>query len=107
MGCGYGIVSAWIISYYGAKQQSDANTYVIDAIDSAPLAVDLTKLNIGSMLSSGVRNIKFSAYQSDVFSHPELGKSFYDCILTNPPFSAGKVVVQEFIRESHKHLRPG
>lgn len=28
-------------------------------------------------------------------------------IISNPPFSAGKKVVQAFIRQSYDHLRPG
>ncbi len=105
LGCGYGVVSAWIISHYAATKQS--KKIILDAVDSAPLAIDLTNTNINTLLNTAVREITFHAIQSDVLTNKYFDNKEYDCILTNPPFSAGKKIVFEFIRQSFEHLRPG
>jgi 16S rRNA (guanine1207-N2)-methyltransferase len=105
LGCGYGIVSAWIISQYSATGQT--KKIIIDAVDSSPLAIDLTTLNIKTLLGSSVRDITFQAIQSDVLTDKYFEGKEYDCIITNPPFSAGKKSVFAFISQSFNHLRPG
>jgi len=49
-------------------------------------------------------NAECSIIHSDIFSDKSLNEKYFDIILTNPPFSAGKNICEQFISESYKHL---
>lgn len=49
-------------------------------------------------------NVDCHVLKSDLFSNTELHNKYFDTILTNPPFSAGKNICKEFIRQSFNHL---
>jgi 16S rRNA G1207 methylase RsmC len=91
LGCGWGAVGILLAKkgFTGAITASDVNQR----------AVDYTKKNARRL---HVKNI--TVVQSDLFaSLPEL----YDCILTNPPYVAGRELCYLFITESYAHLRKG
>ena len=92
LGCGYGIVG---ISIKKANPQTD-----VVMVDVNDRAVKLAKDNCRE------NNVSMTVLKSDVFSNPGVSDKKFDVILTNPPFSAGKDVCIEFIRQSFDHLNP-
>ena len=61
-------------------------------------AVRLAKQNCAE------NNVDIKVYKSNIFSNPDLDQKKFDVILTNPPFSAGKKICLDFIRQSFIHL---
>jgi len=45
--------------------------------------------------------------KSDIFSNPVIAAKKFDVVLTNPPFSAGKNMCIEFVKQSFEHLNAG
>lgn len=105
LGCGYGLVSTYITDQYKKNNYPDISHLHIDACDSSPLAVEVTHTNLQSHKSTP--NFSFHTQDSDILSDSYFLKKSYDIIISNPPFSAGKQVVKEFIRQAYNHLRPG
>lgn len=93
LGCGYGIIGI-------AIKKSNANINVM-MCDVNERAVRLARENCTQ------NNVDIKVLKSDIFSNPELHEKKFDVILTNPPFSAGKDVCIEFIRQSFQHLNKG
>jgi 16S rRNA G1207 methylase RsmC len=46
LGCGYGLVSYFLISRYASKVSKSHSHFLLDACDSSPLAIDVTTANI-------------------------------------------------------------
>jgi len=90
LGCGYGIVGIAL-----KKRHIDAHVTMIDVNERA---VRLSKQNCEE------NNVECTVLKSDIFSAPELHHKKFDVILTNPPFSAGKRVCIEMIKQSFEHL---
>ena len=88
LGCGYGLVSCFLISRYASKISALQRQLILDACDSSPLAIDVTT----------------HVQLSDILSDQYFLSKTYDYILTNPPFSAGKATVQQFLQQSYHHL---
>ena len=88
VGCGNGVISAWLL-----KQQ-----VAVDAIDVDALAIEATRATAPNA----------SVFPSDVFENIH---QRYDLIVSNPPFHAGKRQTSEasvrLIEESPQHLSPG
>lgn len=102
--CGYGIVSCWLIAH--ANHQERLWNISIDAVDSSPLAVDLTQHNIKKTLWSHIDKSSFHVIESDGFKDKYFSHQSYNYIISNPPFSVGKKTVQSFISESYRYLVP-
>lgn len=90
LGCGYGIV--------GIAMKMLHPKAVITMIDINGRAVRMAKENCIE------NNTDAKILKSDIFSNPEIHDKKFDIILTNPPFSAGKKVCIEFIKQSLEHL---
>lgn len=90
LGCGYGIIGIAI-----KKKYPKVNMTMIDVNERA---VRLSRQNCEE------NDIICQVLKSDIFSAPELHHKNFDVILTNPPFSAGKKVCIEMIKQSHEHL---
>ena len=90
LGSGYGIIGMII-----KKLHPSINIHFSDINDRA---IQMTKLNLKENAIEG------KTYKGDIFANPELNTKKFDVILTNPPFSAGKSVCLEFIRQSFDHL---
>jgi 16S rRNA (guanine1207-N2)-methyltransferase len=100
-GCGYGLISAFIASQYTQKKFPDISRLHIDACDSSPLAVDVTETNLTPYLS---KNLTHRTLCSHLLSDSYFSDKTYTTIITNPPFSAGKAIVREFIQSAYDHL---
>lgn len=90
LGCGYGIIGITLKKHY-----SDINVTMIDVNDRA---IQLSKKNCDE------NDTECLVIKSDIFANPVLKDKKFDMILTNPPFSAGKKVCIEFIKQSFEHL---
>jgi 16S rRNA G1207 methylase RsmC len=90
LGCGYGVVGIAV-----KKAHPEIEICMIDINERA---VKLAKENCEQ------NNISATILKSDIFSNPGLTDKIFDTILTNPPFSAGKKICMEFIKQSHAHL---
>ncbi|MGV8171599.1 MAG: class I SAM-dependent methyltransferase [Candidatus Woesearchaeota archaeon] len=90
LGCGYGIIGIAL-----KRIHTDAHITMIDVNERA---VRLSKKNCEE------NNVECTVLKSDIFSAPELHHKKFDVILTNPPFSAGKKVCIEIIKQSFEHL---
>lgn len=92
LGCGFGLVSSYIAHQYNNTR---TNIY-IDACDSSALAVDVTLYNMQHYASA---NIQYDVRVSDSLGDEYFQDKYYNYIITNPPFSAGKQVVHKFIQD--------
>jgi 16S rRNA G1207 methylase RsmC len=90
LGCGYGIVG---IALKKAYPNLD-----ITLVDINDRAVKVSKQNCDE------NDAECIVLKSDILSNPALKDLKFDVILTNPPFSAGKNVCIEFIKQSFEHL---
>ena len=100
-GCGYGLISNFLAHQYNQKKFPDVSHLHIDACDSSPLAVDVTETNLKT---ESIKNFTHHTVCSDLLLDNYFSDKKYTTILTNPPFSAGKAVVKEFIQSSYAHL---
>jgi 16S rRNA (guanine1207-N2)-methyltransferase len=91
LGCGYGAVGIAI-----KKSHPDIKVTMSDVNARAIL---LAKRNCKE------NNSECEVLQSDLYG--SLAGRYFDTILVNPPFSAGKKLCIEIIRQSPAHLRPG
>lgn len=103
LGCGYGLVSSYLAYQYTRGILWWVDLFHIDACDSSPLAVQVTEHNMSSYSHSG---LSYHIQNSDILSDPYFSDKSYDSIITNPPFSAGKKVVKEFLKQAYDHLAP-
>ncbi|HYD03572.1 MAG TPA: methyltransferase [Alphaproteobacteria bacterium] len=92
LGCGYGIVGIVI-----KKKNPQCDVTMIDINDRA---VRMAKQNCEE------NKVECKVFKSNIFSHQEVSQKTFDVILTNPPFSAGKNVCIEIIKQSFDHLNP-
>lgn len=90
LGCGYGIVGIALKKHY-----PNLDVTLIDVNDRA---IQMSKKNCDE------NDTECAIYKSDIFSNPALKDKKFDIVLTNPPFSAGKKVCIEFIKQSFEHL---
>jgi len=88
LGCGYGIVGIALKKHY-----PNIDMILTDVNDRA---VRISKQNCDE------NDVVCSVIKSDIFSN--ISEKNFDIILTNPPFSAGKKVCVEFIKQSFEHL---
>ncbi len=87
LGCGWGAVAILITKRY--------KNLIVTASDVNTRAVKYTKKN------ARLHHLSITVKQSNLFEHlPEK----YTCILTNPPYVAGRTVCFSFIEESYAHL---
>ena len=93
LGCGYGIIG---IAF--KKKYPKLNITMIDINERA---VRMAKQNCKN------NNLTINIFKSDILNNSELKNELFDVITTNPPFSAGKNVCMEFIRQSYEHLNKG
>jgi 16S rRNA (guanine1207-N2)-methyltransferase len=90
LGCGYGIVGIAL-----KKHNPNLDVTLVDINDRA---IQLSKKNCDE------NDTECAVYKSNIFTNPKLHDEKFDVILTNPPFSAGKSVCIEFIKQSYEHL---
>jgi 16S rRNA G1207 methylase RsmC len=90
LGCGYGIIGIALKKHY-----PNINMTMADINDRA---VQVSKQNCDE------NDVICVVLKSDIFSAPELHHKKFDVILTNPPFSAGKKVCIDMIKQSSEHL---
>ena len=88
LGCGWGAVAVIL-----ALSNPDKEFAAVDMNDHA---VSITKKN------ARLHRVKINVLQSNIFDRIE--DSLFDCILTNPPYVAGREVCFKFITESFEHL---
>lgn len=100
-GCGYGLISSFLAHQYNNKKFPDVSHLHIDTCDSSPLAVDVTEMNLSQQK---IKNLTYYSVCSDLLSDNYFSDQKYHTIITNPPFSAGKSTVKEFIQSSYDHL---
>jgi 16S rRNA G1207 methylase RsmC len=90
LGCGYGIVGITLKKHYPNLD--------ITLVDINDRAIQVSKKNCDENYT------ECSVVKSDILSNPAFKDKYFDIILTNPPFSAGKKVCIEFIQQSFEHL---
>ncbi len=91
VGCGYGPIGISL-----AKKFSNIH---YDLVDVNLRAINLAKKN------AEINNLKnISIFESNIY---EMINTIYDCILSNPPIRAGKIVVHQILEESIMYLNPG
>ncbi len=101
LGSGYGLVSSFLASQYIKKAFPTVASLSIDACDVSPLAIDLTQYNLKQFLWTDLTiHVQHSHILSDLYFSDKL----YDIVITNPPFSAGKKIVKQFISQAYEHL---
>lgn len=88
VGCGYGPIGISL-----AKVHPDIH---FDLIDVNLRAIDLTKRNAKL---NNVHNV--SVFESNIYENI---KDKYDCIISNPPIRAGKVIVHQILEDAFHHL---
>ena len=89
LGCGYGVVGIAIKKIFPEKEvwMSDVNER----------AVEIAQANVK------LQKIEATVVKSDLFESLEK----FDCILSNPPYAAGRELCFMLIQESHNHLSKG
>jgi 16S rRNA (guanine1207-N2)-methyltransferase len=90
LGCGSGIIGIAI-----KKFNPSTDVWMCDINERAIRCAKENCVN---------NNVDCHVLKSDLFSNTELHNKYFDTILTNPPFSAGKSLCKEFIRQSSYHL---
>lgn len=90
LGCGWGAVAILLKKKYPAKE--------FMATDVVDRAVAYTKKNMK------LNRVDIKVKQSDILEKVERE---FDCILTNPPYVAGRKICYAFIEQSFAHLKTG
>jgi 16S rRNA (guanine1207-N2)-methyltransferase len=92
VGCGYGPIglSAAVLADQGRVTMVDINERAV------LLSRDNAKRN-------GLNNV--TVLQSDLLA--QVAENKFDCILTNPPIRAGKIVVHQIFSQAYSSLVPG
>lgn len=106
--CWYGIIAYCLIDTHTTRYKKDSypdTSLHLDACDSSPLAVEVTVANLKSYRDHGA--VAGTTIVSDILSDPYFSHQTYSMIVTNPPFSAGKKIVQGCIKQSYDHLEVG
>ena len=103
--CWYGLISSFVSHQHSNKKFPGVNKFHIDACDISPLAVDVTSHNLMNYKDS--KFLSHNVICSDVLSDKYFLDKKYNIIVTNPPFSAGKKIVNLFIKESYDSLIDG
>ena len=93
LGCGYGVIGIAV-----KKARPDTTVTLSDVNERA---LKYARLNCKE------NKVECEVVKSDLYKNPDLDGMRFDTILTNPPFSAGKDLCIEFIRQSREHLKPG
>ncbi len=88
LGCGYGVVGIALLR----RNSSRINVTFSDINERA---VDLTRENLKELKLIG------KVVKSNLFTHLE---DYFDTILTNPPYAAGREVCYKLIEDSFTHL---
>ena len=93
MGCGYGIIGI-VAAHFNPELE-------VAMIDSSERAVFLARKNVKKYeLQDRVEVLQGNLYAP-------VGNEKFDVIVSNPPYSAGKGVVNEIIEKAPAHLNPG
>ncbi len=90
LGCGYGVV--------GMILKKHNPEVIMTMTDINDRAVKLSRQNCEE------NDIICTVIKSDIFSNPDIHGKRFDVILTNPPFSAGKKICTDIIKQSNEHL---
>lgn len=90
LGCGWGAVAIMLKRKYPTKE--------FTACDVVPRAISYTKKNAQQ------NKVSLHIIESDILEGVE---GPYDCILTNPPYVAGRKVCYAFIEQSFEKLNSG
>jgi len=93
VGCGYGVIGISL-----AKAFPDLQVYMVDI---NPVAVKMARYN--ARLNGVEERVKI--LQGNVYE--PVKNMVFDIIISNPPLSAGRSVVEEIIMGSIEHLRRG
>jgi len=88
VGCGYGPI--------GISLAKEFPNIYFDLIDINLRAIDLAKRNVEV---NKLKNI--SIFESNIY---KMINTNYDCILSNPPIRAGKMIVHQILEESINYL---
>lgn len=103
MGCGYGLISSYLAAQYTKGLFPLVQSLHIDACDSSQLAIQLTQHN---MQEYNYPWLSYHIQHSDILSDNYFFGKSYTTIVINPPFSAGKKVVKQFLNQAYDHLAP-
>jgi 16S rRNA G1207 methylase RsmC len=93
LGCGYGVIGIAMKLHYPDSQ--------VTMSDINERATWMTKENCRQNKAEAL------IIKSDIFSNPVIAAKKFDVVLTNPPFSAGKNMCIEFVKQSFEHLNAG
>lgn len=104
LGCGYGLVSSFLTQQHANNIFPKIQNIHIDACDSSPLAVDLTTTNLKNLKNPAMT---YKVICSDLLTDKYFTNKTYNTIIINPPFSAGKATVKNFIKTAYDHLEEG
>lgn len=85
------------------KKWQQMEQFTIDACDISPLACQVTEYNLASYKHP---KLQTTVKESDILADNYFVGKQYQSIITNPPFSAGKKVVKEVIKQGYDHLSP-
>ncbi|MBR9702555.1 methyltransferase, partial [Candidatus Woesearchaeota archaeon] len=86
LGCGYGVVA-----FVTKRRRQDI---LVTASDVNERALNLTKLNADEL------SLDIQVVKSDLFAELES----FDCILTNPPYVAGRKTLFSLIEQAKEHI---
>jgi len=91
LGCGYGVL--------GIVAKKVCHSCDVWLSDVNELAIKYSKIN------AKLNKVSVNVIKSNLFENID---EKFDNIITNPPFTAGRELIKEFILESYKHLNsPG
>ncbi|MFT4310902.1 MAG: class I SAM-dependent methyltransferase [Candidatus Woesearchaeota archaeon] len=89
LGCGSGVVGLFL------KKKFPSIT--LTALDISERAIEITKQNFKT------HHVKATVICTSLFDGVQ---QHFDCIVTNPPYVAGRQTCLAFIEQSYAHLRP-
>ena len=88
LGCGYGTIGIILKKTYPQKQ--------LTMVDVNSRAIELAKEN------SLQNKVNVEILKSDIFE--SITNLSFDCIISNPPIRAGKIIIYQMFEESYQHL---